>query len=128
MVAVRLPPTLGRQRNIPGMTESDAQIVSTLATRAAELGVRFTSPYVLVDDDGTSYGYLGLVHEFGAPTGTLIGSRDTCPSGSVREREFALSLLDPSSPGLDSRMEAIEMFADWGWCGPAEGRPTWLPK
>jgi hypothetical protein len=110
------------------MTESDVRIVSTLAARAGELSVRFTAPYVVVDDDGASYGYLGLVHEFGAPTGTLIGSRDTCPSGSVHERDFALSLFDPESPGLGSRSEAIEMFSDWGWCGPPERRPSWLRR
>jgi hypothetical protein len=110
------------------MTESDVQIVAKLAALARELGVHFTTPYLLVDEDGTSYGYLGLVHHFGAPTGTLIGSRDTCPSGSLRERVFAVSLLDTASPGLGSRTEAIEMFADWGWCGPADHRPSWLPK
>jgi hypothetical protein len=110
------------------MTESDVQIVSALAALAADLGVRFTSPYVLVDEDGTSRGYLGLIHEFGAQTGTLIGSRDTCPTSSERERDFALSLLDPTSPGLENRTDAIEMFMDWGWCGPAERRPAWLPK
>jgi hypothetical protein len=110
------------------MTESDSQIVSTIAVLAAQLGVRFTAPYVITDDDGSSHAYLGLVHEFGAATGTLIGSRDTCPSGSLRERDFALSLLDPLSPGLGGRAEAVEMFTHWGWCGPSDQRPPWLPR
>ncbi len=109
------------------MTENDAEIVFKLAALAGELGIRSTFPYVIVDPDGVSYRYLGLVHEFGAATGTLIGSADTCPEGSLRERDFALSLFSPTSPGLGSRAEAIEMLAEWGWCGPAERRPTWLP-
>lgn len=74
-----------------------------------------------------------LVKDFGGPRGILIDDDILKLRGSFKELVEAgygfSQLLNPSRHGEDwDPALLIEMLADWGWFGPPDERPEWLPE
>jgi hypothetical protein len=108
------------------MTEIEAKVVAAWREAAADLGFRFTSPYVVTFPDGSRQEHLGLVHHFGRPIGTLISviqepsERFRRPTGD----DYFWSILG-SGYSHYSRDDIVETLGDWGYFGPVASRPVW---
>ncbi len=108
------------------MTEAESRVVTAWREAARDLGIRFTSPFVLTVQDGERVEYLGLVHGFGRRVGTLISVIGE-PSSSVQHPDgddYYRSQL-ASSYGVYRRQHFIDMLDDWKYYGPGSERPDW---
>jgi hypothetical protein len=108
------------------MTPTEAKVVAAWKEAAADLGIRFTSPFVVHTPDGRSHQHLGLVHQFGRRFGTLISvlhepsEQTPRPAGD----DYFWSILGPSYERYD-RQEFIETLDDWQFFGSEVERPSW---
>ena len=64
------------------MTTLEAKVVEAWKQAEADLGIRFSSPFVITTAEGRTHEHLGLVHRFGRPIGTLISVIDH-PSATI---------------------------------------------
>src|SRR5437764_14044387 len=64
------------------MTEVESRVVAAWREAERDLGIRFTSPFVLSTADGKRLEYLGLGHHFGRRLGMLISVIDQ-PSSAL---------------------------------------------
>jgi hypothetical protein len=98
-----------------------------------ELGFRVTAPYVLRVND-KSVTCVGFVPDFGGPNGMVIGGMAPpqfqtdsqlveCAKTANMYWSF-VNLQDYDQYQPDVLKEAL---ADWGFWGPKELRPPWLP-
>ena len=95
-----------------------------------DLGFEFVTPYTFIDDAGNSHTCSGLVVHFGCAKGTLIVSQyDEDPDADVvgAELGYYTSALSPYHYEKYDRGVFMETLADWGWYGPPEKRPAWIP-
>lgn len=102
------------------------KVVEAWREAAADLGFRFTSPFVLTLPDGGQQEAIGLVHHFGCRVGTLISVLDE-PSQHFRHLAGDDYFWSSLSRGYCcySRAEFIETLNDWGYFGPVGSRPDW---
>jgi hypothetical protein len=109
------------------MTELEQRVCSAWRQASADLGVQFSAPFVVTTARDLSHSYLGLVHHFGRPRGTLICMTSSeCPPLPIDSTtEYYLSLLSESYAVYEREL-FIETLNDWGWCGPAHQRPAWF--
>jgi hypothetical protein len=108
------------------MTETEAKVVAAWREAAAELGLEFTSPFVLALPDGSQQEHIGLVHHFGRRVGTLISVMDE-PSQHFRHpagEDYFWSILGPLYRHY-IRDDFIETLNDWGYFGPVKSCPDW---
>lgn len=97
---------------------------------AADLGLTISGPVVL--DLGESRCEVDLLIEhFGAPKGMAIVSRIESIEnylGELVSAGYGYSVFDAPARGRALPIEdAIELLADWGWSGPQDARPPWMP-
>ena len=108
------------------MTDTEARVVAAWKEAASDLGIRFTSPFVVTLPDGRKQEHLGLVHQFGGRLGTLISVLHE-PSERVRypaDEDYCTSILGPGYVQYE-RQEFIDMLDDWQFLGPENERPKW---
>jgi hypothetical protein len=108
------------------MTVTEARVVAAWKEAAADLGVRFTAPFVLTLPDGRKQEHLGLVHQFGRPGGTLISVLHE-PSESIwhpADDNYFMSILGPGYVRYE-RQKFIDTLDDWQFLGPESERPEW---
>jgi hypothetical protein len=108
------------------MTDIETKVVAAWKEAAADLGIQFTSPFVVTSPDGRSHEHLGLVHRFGRQEGTIIrvlhepSEKSPHPAGDA----YYFSIL-----GSDYRRYERQLFIDtlddWQFFGPAPERPAW---
>ena len=103
-----------------------AAIGASFQEAAADLGLRLTAPFTLVDpSDGAAYEVLALLHDFGTPRGTLIlaaGDRTPVPPPSARAGYF-FSKLEPVYARYDRQLW-LDTLEDWCWTGVGDP-PAW---
>ena len=107
------------------MTELESSIVDSWREAAADLGIGFTSPFV-VSLLGQNIDGLGLVHHFGGRVGTIV-SRLNYPSPQLPEGlrdQYFVSQLSESFTRY-SRQLFIETLDDWQFFGPESQKPSW---
>jgi hypothetical protein len=97
-------------------------------TAAADLGIRFVSPFRYHDTAGREHVCTGWLPDFGAPRGALILSRhDTDEAGEAGDTAgYYVSGLSPDAYETYDRSLFMETLTDWGWYGPPEAAPPWL--
>lgn len=108
------------------MTGIEARVVAAWKEAAADLGIRFTSPFVIAAADGRCREHLGLVHQFGRRLGTLISVLDE-PSERIErppDEDYYRSILG-SGYGQYKRQLFIDTLDDWQFFGPENERPEW---
>ena len=108
------------------MTDTEIKVVAAWKAAAADLGIRFTSPFVVTTPDGRSHEHLGLVHQFGRSIGALISvlhePSEQTPRPAVGE--YYWSILGPGYARYE-RQEFIDTLAYWQFFGPESERPPW---
>jgi hypothetical protein len=108
------------------MTDTEAKVVAAWKMAAADLGIRFTSPFVVTTADGGSHEHLGLVHQFGGRIGALISvlhepsQKIPRPAGD----DYHWSILNPHY-GRYERQAFIGALDDLGFFGSEAERPSW---
>jgi hypothetical protein len=108
------------------MTDTEAKVVAAWKEAAADLGIRFTSPFIVTTADGRSHEHLGLVHQFGHRIGALISVLDE-PSEHIprpRDEEYYRSIISPDY-GRYERQAFIDILDDWKFFGSDAERPSW---
>ena len=110
------------------MTDTENKVILAWKEAAADLGIQFTSPFVVTTSDGRSHEHLGLVHQFGCEIGTLISvlheSSEHTPRPSVGD--YYSSILGPSYTRYERQL-FIDTLDDWQFFGSEAERPSWLP-
>jgi len=108
------------------MTDTEARVVSAWKEAAADLRIRFISPFIAQSTSGLRHEYLGLVPMFGGPIGTLIrvlrepSEKSPDPEGDG----YYWSILSPGYARYD-RQSFIDTLDDWQFFGPDTERPEW---
>jgi hypothetical protein len=108
------------------MTDTENKVVAAWREAAADLGFKFTSPFVVPLPDGSQQEHIGLVHHFGRRVGTLISVLNQ-PSQHFRrpvDEDYFWSILGQGYSCYD-RDNIIETLGDWGYFGPVASRPDW---
>ncbi len=107
------------------MTEREAKVVAAWHEAAADLGFRFTSPYIATAKDGQKFDALGLVHEFVGRIGTLISTDPEADVYPPAADGYGVSYLVWNGYAKYDRESWIEMLDDWGFCGEPSHAPLW---
>jgi hypothetical protein len=108
------------------MTDTETKVIAAWKKAAADLGVRFTSPFVVTLPDGHTQEYPGLVHQFGRRIGTLISVLHE-PSERFQypaDEDYCTSILGSIYMRYD-RQEFMDTLDDWQFVGPESERPAW---
>jgi hypothetical protein len=108
------------------MTDTEAKVVAAWEEAAADLGVRFTTPFIIALSDGRRQEHLGLVHQFGRRIGTVISVLHE-PSERTQhpgDDDYFTSILGPGYTRYE-RQEFIDTLNDWQFFGPDRERPEW---
>jgi hypothetical protein len=108
------------------MTNTEAEVVAAWKEAAADLGIQFTTPFVVTLPDGHRQEHLGLVHHFGRRLGTLVSvlhePSEKFPRPEVGD--YFWSVLGSSYSRYD-RQEFIDTLDDWQFFGTESERPKW---
>ena len=107
------------------MTETEVKVVAAWRQAATDLGIQFTSPFML-QRDGRTHECLGLVHRFGEREGTIISVNGE-PSARTHldaEEHFYFSELTAAHSEYRRRY-FIETLYDWEFFGSHSERPSW---
>lgn len=107
------------------MTDKEAKVVAAWHEAAADLGFRFTSPYLATSKDGRQFEALGLVHEFGGRVGTLIAAEPEADLYPPMGDGYGVSYLAWDGYARYDRDSWIEMLDDWGFWGERSRAPSW---
>jgi len=108
------------------MMDPEARVVAAWKEAAADLGIRFISPFVAPSVAGLKHEYLGLVHMFGGQAGTLIrllrepSEKSPDPTGDG----YYWSILGPDYARYNRQL-FIDTLDDWQFFGPDSERPEW---
>ncbi|MGI8602481.1 MAG: hypothetical protein ACR2OZ_05730 [Verrucomicrobiales bacterium] len=109
------------------MAEIAENIVMAWQQAAREFGLQFTAPYHYVLPDERRANYLGLVHGFGRPRGTLLRVLQLGELSGLEplDEHFVVAKLG-SRHAAFHRWLFLETLREWGWCGTLADRPHWL--
>lgn len=107
------------------MTKKEIKVVGAWREAAADLGFRFTSPYIATAKNGQHFEALGLVHEFGGQIGTLISADPDADPYPPAAEGYGVSYLAWNGYALYDRESWIEMLDDWGFWGERSRAPAW---
>jgi hypothetical protein len=105
--------------------------LSVFLTRACdELGLGIELNPTLALDDGSRVTAFARIPLLGAPNGMLIFrtySEVRPYVDKLIQAGYGYSILDEPLSSECFDLESFkEMFADWGWCGDVQIKPTWL--
>jgi hypothetical protein len=108
------------------MTDTEARVVEAWHQAAADLGIKFTSPFVLTLRDGRRFEYLGIVHQFGRRVGTVISvlKEPSAVAWFGDDDDYFTSVLG-SGYGRYERQLFIDTLDDWQFFGSEAERPAW---
>jgi hypothetical protein len=98
---------------------------------AEDLGIEIVAPFEAPLPDGSHIKFSALVKGFGAKNGMLVGADYAIikpHAGRLLDSGYGYcAVLGGGTANTYERDSMIEVFADWGWSGPSDRRPTWLP-
>jgi hypothetical protein len=109
-----------------GMTAIESKVVQAWRQAADDLGIRFSSPFVVTRPDGSSFECIGFIHHFGRRLGTIISVIGE-PSSNVKlsaDEDYFSSQLSPGYCAY-KRQSFINTLDDWAFFGPDAERPAW---
>jgi hypothetical protein len=108
------------------MTSQETRVVAAWKAAAADLGFRFTAPFLVTAPDGRQHEHLGLVHLFGRPAGALISVLGE-PSEKLPHpagESYYRSVLGSNYDQYDRQM-FVDTLNDWQFFGSNTERPSW---
>jgi hypothetical protein len=97
---------------------------------ATELQLRVEINFVILLPDGRQVVAQARFPDLGAPKGIVV-FRSEAEVAFARREIVALgygdSIMGEPLPDAEFDLESYaEMFADWGWIGPPEKKPSWM--
>lgn len=108
-------------------TIASARMAVAWRKAAADLGVRFVSPFG-VKLRGRTYWSSGWLPDFGCPLGAIIAGRHTVDEifDVCDALGYYASGLNPDYYETYNRERFMETLNDWGWFGSRSRAPTWF--
>jgi len=97
---------------------------------AADLGIDIVAPFEMTLPSGARLEAAALVRNFGPKLGMVVDAKFAIirpHAKELRELGYGFSSNIGHSPDLYRRDDMIEVLADWGWSGPTDQKPHWLP-
>lgn len=95
-----------------------------------DLGIEVETPTEILLTDKTKVRAAALVRSFGAKMGMVVDA-DWSVIAPFAKRLLECGYGYSANIGASSEKykcgDMIEILADWGWSGPADERPLWLP-
>ena len=104
--------------------------IDTYRGAANELGVKVLGATTILIDAELSIDAELLFPNFGAPNGTLVVGSDEIVwphRKRISAAGYSFSIFGLSHGEICSTDGLAEMLAEWGWSGPLEDKPSWLP-
>lgn len=111
------------------MKDIESKVVAAWRKAADDLGIEFSSPYVVTTRSGRRMECIGFVHRFGRRAGTIISVMDQ-PSSLAhlvtrwQEDDYFISVLGAGYGDYD-RQFFIDTLDDWQFFGADSDRPAW---
>ena len=106
-------------------------LIQVLARACEELGLQIEFDFTLMLTDRSRIVALSHIPLLGAPSGMLIfRTYDEVQSHAEEliHAGYGYTVLDEPRPDECFDLESFkEMFIDWGWCGDAGSKPSWMP-
>lgn len=110
----------------------DTEAIRAILRQAfSNLGIRAEIPFLLPGPD--AFECDAYLPDFGGPTGMVVCTRFSLDDSSLYSRLAKAakgSGLYISTMALSRELDLAEIMdamADWGYYGPSERRPSWLP-
>jgi|SRR5579864_6194548 len=106
--------------------EFDIEICHAWAQAAADLGIRVTTPFTLIDNTGKPTLFEAHIPDFGGPKGAVVGNKESDDEHSeLRKRHGYFSSNLYESYRRYDRELFIDTLNDWGWFGEKGKEPSW---
>jgi len=108
------------------MTEIESRVVEAWRRAADDLGIRFTSPFVVTTKDGSQLECVGFVHHFGRSLGTVISvlGEPSARTNYPADEAYFVSALGSGYAEYGPQW-FIETLDDLQFFGPESERPSW---
>ncbi len=108
------------------------KVVQAWQAAQTDLGIEITPCYTYKNAGGKRQCALLWIKHVGSPKGTLV-NLTTDPPKTVKkifmqENNYFISALNPAAYGKYHRELFIDTLIDWGWFGPSEQTPDWMPS
>jgi hypothetical protein len=106
---------------------ASAPLATAWRAAAADLGVRFESPFAL--DHGDQHHWVaGWLPDFGGAKGTIVTCRHSVDGLDeiCDAHGYYTSALNPLYYDTYDRARFIETLNDWGWYGEPSSAPAWF--
>jgi len=116
---------------ITAMHPEDQAIADSWVIASADLGIRVTSPFNFHSPIGETFECILLIHGFGSPAGTVIGTLNEPFDeffAAAQAAGYYASALNPSSYGRYDRAHFIDTLQDWAWQELEVAPPSWYQK
>ena len=106
---------------------ASGRMASAWREAAADLGIRFESPFAM-QYGGADYWCSGWLPDFGGPTGAIIACRHSVDAvlDVADSLNFYASGLSPYYYEVYDRDSFVETLNDWGWFGDPLAVPPWF--
>lgn len=107
------------------LEDIEKTIAESWVLAARDLGIRLTSPFILVQG-GQEYQFIALLPDFGSLSGALVCSFDkwNLYKHAASSEGFYCSGLAEIYAHYERGL-FVDTLNDWGWYGPAEETPSW---
>jgi len=112
------------------MTSKHSRLFNSWYKAAQALGIEIRGPLAVTTEEGDDLECEMLVPYFGSLQGTVVFTefQDDGLMEKLQRNGYCCSTFGPVPDGyIAPRSQVAEVLADWGWCGPEERKPTWLP-
>jgi hypothetical protein len=108
---------------------SPESLVVAFGEAASILGFAFVPKFSVSFASGTTVQALGLVRDFGSPSGTLLFSIGSEPAPdnlkAIRDAGYYYSVLNAESYGRYVERDFVDTLNDWGYYGAPSATPKW---
>jgi hypothetical protein len=97
---------------------------------AKDLRIEIEAPFRLALPGGANLYVSALVKHFGRARGMVVDADYSIISPHIAalvEQDFGYCGNVGGAPEIYDRTSMVEVLTDWGWSGPSDNKPDWLP-
>lgn len=109
------------------MTAKDKLVTEAFLTAGRDLGIEVVAPFDVIVD-GQTYRFLAFLPHFGGAKGMAVaaGPADSALYRAAQGAGHYVSFINTDLYNTYDQKHFVDTLSDWGYHGPAEGRPAWL--